>query len=78
MGGKLAGFVLMALAALFAWRWLREQGDTGTANRPARRQRRNADGAAPANGREESVITLERDPETGVFRPPATGDDGKG
>ena len=64
MGGKLVGILVMALAALFAWKWLRAQ-QAGGARPPAPR-----DEARNPGGREdEDVITLERDPETGVFRP---------
>jgi hypothetical protein len=65
MGGKLIGFLVMALAALFAWKWLRAQ-QTGGARPPAPRDETRRPGG---RGGEDDVITLERDPETGVYRP---------
>ena len=62
MGGKLVGFLVMVLTAVLAWKWLRAQQAGST--RPPRAPRREGK-AAPS----EDVITLERDPKTGVYRP---------
>ena len=61
MGGKLVGFLVMALTAVLAWKWLRAQ-QTGGGRPPGapRREERTPP---------EDVITLERDPKTGVYRP---------
>jgi len=64
MAGKLIGFIVMALAALFAWKWLRAQ-QAGGDNPPAPRD----ESHGPETRENEDVITLERDPETGVYRP---------
>ena len=64
MGGKLVGFLVMALVALFAWKWLRAQ-QAENARPPAPRD----DSRNPGGREDEDVITLERDPETGVYRP---------
>ncbi len=67
MGGKLVGFLVMALVAMFAWKWLRAQQAGGGGQRRPPMPR---DEARHRGGREdEDVITLERDPETGVYRP---------
>ncbi len=68
MGGKLGGFLVMALAALLAWKWLRAQRTGGGRPPPATRR------DAPREKRPEDVITLERDPETGVYRPTGEND----
>ena len=62
MGGKLVGILVMVLAAVLAWKWLRAQQVGG--GRPANPPRRDEDATSP-----EDVITLERDPKTGVYRP---------
>ena len=62
MGGKLVGFLVMVLAAVLAWKWLRAQ--QAGRGRPANPPRRDEDATSP-----EDVITLERDPKTGVYRP---------
>ncbi len=64
MGGKLVGILVMALAALFAWKWLRAQQTSGARPPATRDEARN-----PGDRADEDVITLERDPETGVYRP---------
>ncbi len=72
MGGKLAGFVVMALAALFAWRWLRGQSAPRSRDGlPARRDEAAGGGGRQGGhrGEDNDVITLEQDPRTGVFRP---------
>ncbi len=67
--GKLAGMVLMALAALFAWRWLRGRGGTNDQGGPVMRRGEDAPASRTARRGDEDIITLEQDPQTGVFRP---------
>ena len=67
MGGKLVGFLVMALTAVLAWKWLRAQRADG--GRPPRAPRDEGKPSPP-----EDVITLERDPKTGVYRPAGEND----
>ncbi|GEM_PF-6244629 len=71
MTGKLLGFLLMVLAAIVAWKWLRRGSSAGRppAPRPPDGQRRaDTDGSAARREGEEKVIELERGKD-GVYRP---------
>lgn len=62
MSGKLFGILLMILAAMLAWKWLRGQ------NRPRPPARRPHDTPPAPDDRDENVIELEQGSD-GVFRP---------
>ncbi len=69
MAGKILTFLLMLLAAFLAFRWLRAAARRHAPPAP-RQPASSASGAKEErHGEEKEVITLERDPETGVYRP---------
>ncbi len=69
MGGKLFSYLLMVLAAIVAWKWLRRGGNTQPpATRPRQQGQGDANAGATRRQGEERVIELERDAD-GVYRP---------
>ena len=63
MGGKLLGILFMALAAIFAFKWLRGQNKPPRPPAPRREQ-----ASSEREERPEKVIELERGKD-GVYRP---------